>query len=301
MAQFSPTDAALEGFRIVRERPKALLGCSVFTFGVNVLGIAVDLLMPPEARRALEALEGQEPLAPGRLLEALIVLSPQILVGLMVQCVMAAAVYRILLGKERGWLGYFRLGHTEFRLMALTLIYLVLFMFLFAAGTLFAVIVSTVVAGLGEAAILLFGSAAWIFALAVMVFVVVRVSLAPVITFKQRRIAITDSWPLTKGHFWHLTGAYVLAIACILVVAVLAMLVFLPVAGAAIMLTGGSLSDVAAIIRPAEPSLAAYFEPLRVVYLAVSSLFTALWFTVIAAPGAFAYRTFAHDEEVSIA
>lgn len=299
MSQFSPTDAALEGFRIVRERPKALLGCSVFTFGVNILGIVLDLSMPAEARRALEALESQEPLAPGRLLEAVVVLAPQILVGLLVQCVMTAAVYRILLGTKRGWLGYFRLGHTEFRLMALTMIYLVLFMFLFAAGTLFALIVSTIVSPLGEAAILLLGSAAWIFALGVMVFVVVRMSLAPVITFERRRIAIMDSWPLTEGHFWHLTGAYVLAVACIIVVAVLAMLVFLPVAGAAVMLTGGSLSDVGAIIRPAEPSLATYLEPLRVVYLAVSSVFTALWFTVIAAPGAFAYRAFAKAPEAA--
>lgn len=300
MAQFSPSDAALEGFRIVRERPKALLGCSVFTFGVNLLGILLDISLPPEARRALEALESQEPLAPGRLLEAVVVVAPQILVGLLVQCVMTAAVYRILLGKERGWLGYFRLGHTEFRLMSLTLIYLVLFMFLLAGGTLFALIVSRLVSPLGEGAIFLFGSVAWMFALCVMVFVVVRMSLAPVITFKRRQIAIMDSWPITHGHFWHLTGAYLLAVACIIVVAVLAMLVFLPVAGVAVMLTGGSLADVAAIIRPAEPSLAAYLEPLRVAYLAVSSVFTALWFTVIAAPSAFAYRAFAHDDDPSV-
>ena len=86
--------------------------------------------MPAEARHALDALQSQQPMEPGPLLEAMAILSPLMLFGLMVQCVMAAAIYRILLRDETGWRGYFRLGADELRLMALTLIYVVLFVFM---------------------------------------------------------------------------------------------------------------------------------------------------------------------------
>jgi hypothetical protein len=291
MAGFSPTDAALEGFRIARERPRALLACSLFVFAISLLGVFIEVSMPAEARAAREALAAQEPLEPGALLEAMTVLSPILLFGLLAQCVMAAAIYRILLHEREGSIRLFRLGPTELRLMALAMVALVLTMFAFAAAVLFSVLAAAIVSPFGEAAMYIMGTAAWIFSLGVIIHVAVRLSLAPVITFDRGRLSILDSWPMTRGCFWRLCGAYVLAIACVVVVAVLALMVFLPVAGIVVITSGGSLADVGEIIRiPEENTFAAHFEPLRVAYMLVSSLFNALWYAVIAAPGAYAYR-----------
>lgn len=290
MAGFSATDAALEGFRITKERPRKLLAASVFVFLVSVLGVFIEVNMPPEAHAALAALSGQETLESGPLFEALTILSPLLLFGLLVQCMMAAAIYRVLLRGETGSIRLFRIGGDEIRLMALALIYVVLFIFLMAAAVLFAVLAATLSSPLGQGAMVFTGTIAWVFALGVIVWVGVRMSLAPVITFERRKLAILDSWPITRGQFWRLTGAYILALSCIVVVALLALMVFLPVAGIVVVASGGSLAEVAEIVQPTEPTLSAYFHPLRVAYMVLSSLFNALWYAVIAAPGAYAYR-----------
>lgn len=290
MAGFSPTDAALEGFRIARQRPRALLACSLFVFAISLLGVFIEVNMPREAREAREALQAQEPLEAGALLEAMTVLSPLLLFGLLAQCVMAAAIYRILLHERRGSVRLFRLGPTELRLMALAMVLLVLVMFAFAGAVLFAVLIAALASPFGEGAMYVTGTAAWVFSLGVIVFVLVRLSLAPVITFDRGKLAILDSWPVTQGHFWRLAGAYVLAVACIFVVAALALMIFLPVAGIVVFASGGTFADVSDIFRPPENSYASHFEPLRVAYMLVSSLFNALWYAVIAAPGAYAYK-----------
>ena len=63
--------------------------------------------------------------------------------------------------------------------------------------------------------------------LGVAVFVVVRLSLAPVATFAERRLVVFESWSLTRGHFWQLFAAYALAVACIVTIWVLVVFVCL--------------------------------------------------------------------------
>lgn len=290
MAGFSATDAALEGFRIMKERPVALVACSIFTFMIGVIGALIEVNMPPEARQAMAAIQGEETMDMGPFLEALAITSPILLFDLIVLCVMAAAVYRILLHGEVGWRGYFRLGITELRLVALTLIYGVLFVVLVALAVFAAALVGMLSSAFGQALTVLLSTVAWLAALGGVVFVVVRMSLAPVITFERGKLALVESWPVTRGQFWRLTGAYVLALACIVVAAMLALLVFLPVAGIAILASGGTLADLGKIVAPPEPTYGAYLDPLRLAYMAVSSVFNALWFAVVAAPGAYAYR-----------
>ena len=122
MTPFSATDAALEGFRISRERPRAILACTLFTLAISLAGVLIEVNMPAEARSALDAVESPDQMAIGPFLEAMVILSPLLLFGLAVQCVMATAIYRILLDRRGGWLGYFKFGPDELRLMALTMI-----------------------------------------------------------------------------------------------------------------------------------------------------------------------------------
>lgn len=297
MAGFSPTDAALEGFRIARERPRKLLAASVFMFLVSVLQVFIEVNMPAEAREALAALGGQETLEPGPFFEALTILSPLLLLSLLIQSMMAAAIYRILLRGQTGSVRLFRVGRAEFRLMALALIYVVLFALLMAALTLFGTILMALVYGLGAGVRAFVGTVAWLFVAGLTVFLAVRMSLAPVITFDRDKLALFDSWSVTRGQFWRLTGAYVLTLSLIVVAFFVAVLVFLPAAGIAVIASGGSLADLWQVFAvPEEPTLAAYFQPLRIGYMVVSSVFSAFWYAVIAAPGAYAYRALTHGQ-----
>ncbi|MGA0604610.1 hypothetical protein ACO2Q0_01305 [Phenylobacterium sp. VNQ135] len=297
MAGFSPTDAALEGFRITKERPRKLLAAAIFMFLVSVLQVFIEVSMPDEARAALAALGSEDTLATGALLEALAILSPLLLLGLLIQSMMAAAIYRILLRGQTGSIRLFRVGPAEFRLMALALIYVVLFALLMAAITVVGFVLAAVASGLGEGVLVLVSFLCWVGAVALVIVLGVRLSLAPVITFDRDKLALFDSWNVTRGQFWRLTGAYVLMIALVILAFVVTILLFLPAAGIAVVITGGSFGEIFQIFAvPDEPTLAAYFQPLRVAYMVVSSLFSAFWYAVIAAPGAYAYRALTHGQ-----
>jgi hypothetical protein len=292
MTGFSATDAALEGFRITRERPKALIAWTVFCFVVSVVSVLITVNMPPEARAAMEQLQSDPSQPPDMavLMQTLTVLSPVILFGLAVQCVMAAAVYRIILQPQDAKFSYLRLGPDELRLMALTLIYVVLGVFLLAAGQIAVGLVSFVAFMAGQAAFTFVFMAAEVFLLGLLFFAAIRMSLAPVITFDQKRLAIFESWALTKGQFWRLLGAYLLAVCCVIVVAILVMVIFSMISGVIMLSVGGSLADLSRIFQPDETTIRTYLNPFMIAYMVVGAIFTAIYYAVIAAPGAWAYR-----------
>lgn len=287
---FSATEAGLEGFRITRENPRAFARWVFFSFAVSVLGAVVTVAMPAEVRSALDTLRAEETPDLGKLMQALIAVIPLLIMGLAIQCMMAAAVYRIILRHDDARFGYLRLGMDELRLMGLTLIYVLLVMGALVGLTLSLALVMAVSSVAGQGAVLFVAAAGELFALGLLIFVAVRLSLAPVATFAERRLVIFESWKLTKGYFWRLLGAYVLALACIVVVALLTLVVFTAIAGAIVLSTGGQLSDLSVIFSPDETSWMAYVHPGMIAYTVVGSMITALYYAVIAAPGAVAYQ-----------
>ena len=290
MSGFKPSDAAFEGFRITRENPRAFgtwVGVSLL---ISVLGAIVTVLMPAEVRHGLETLRADETPDAAKLIDALIAVAPILVLGLAVQCIMAAAVYRLILRHDDTPFGYLRLGADELRLMALTLIYVFLIIGLLVGVTLGAAMIAGLASIGGQRAAIFLGGAAELFSLGLVIFVLVRLSLAPVATFAERRMAVFESWSLTRGHFWRLFSAYALALACIAVVGFLALVVFTGVAGVVLLMTGRQLSDLAAIFSPDETSFRTYFNLGLIAYMMIGSVFSALYYAVIAAPGAVAYR-----------
>lgn len=286
MTAFSPTDAAFEGFRITRERPKAVLIWALFSLAVSVVSALYLISIGEEARQLLEASANSETPDPAAFAAMMQVMAPLMIPGILVQCVMAGAVYRIILRPSEEGFGYLRLGMDEVRLVLLTLIYVVIAAVLMVAVVLAAGIIAVGAAALGRQVAIMVGVAAEVFFLGLLFFIAVRLSLAPAITFAERRLAILDSWALTRGQFWKLFGAYALAIAAIVVVALLTLVIFSAVTAIS---TGGDLAAAGRAFTPDASSVAAYFSPFTVAYLIVAAVLSALYYAVIIAPAAMIY------------
>jgi hypothetical protein len=295
MAGFSPSDAALEGFRLTRENPKAFGIWAAASLLVNVLSGVIDAFMPANVKRGLETISANDVMTGPQLLDALILTAPVILLGMAVLNVMAAAVYRLIFRHDDTRFGYLRLGADELRLMGLTLIYIVLFIALVVAVGMVSGIVVALAGLVSPAAQSFLGWLSIPVSFGVIIYVLVRLSLAPVATFAERRLAIFESWRLTRGQFWRLFGAYVLAIACVAVMGILVFVVFTGAVGVVVLLTGGQLSDVGSIMNPKDPTLRSYLNIGLIASMIVSSIFGALWNAVIAAPGAVAYQALHGD------
>lgn len=289
MSGLKPTEWALEGFRITRENPRAFGAWVVVSVGVSVLAAVIDVFLPTSVKNGLDSISGDATLTARQFLDALIAIAPVLVLGLAIQSVMAAAVYRLIFRHDDTRFGYLRLGADELRLMGLTLIYIFLFIGLVVAVSTVSGVVVALASIAGPAAQAFAGLLAFLFSMGALVYVLVRLSLAPVATFAERRLAVFESWTLTRGHFWTLLAAYALAIACIAVIGVLLIAVFTGLAGAIKVAMGGQLSDVAAMIRPKNQSLTSYLSIGLLAYMLINSAFSALYNAVIAAPGAMAY------------
>jgi hypothetical protein len=290
MNRFSPTDAALEGFRVTRENPRTFAWWAGASFLVSVAGAVITVNMPGDVRHALETLSSQETPDGKTLLDAFITASPLFLMGLALSSIMAAAVYRVIFRHDDSRFGYLRLGMDELRLMLLTIGFYLLSVVLFAAAVLGAFIFAAIGSFAGAGAASIAGLAGLLFLFGVAIYVLVRLSLAFPASFAENRLRFWESWTLTRGSFWPLFGAYLLAGICMIVMGALALVLFSAVAGVALIATGGGLSDLSGIFHPDETSIRAYLQPGVIAYMLVGSIFSALYNAVIAAPGAVVYR-----------
>lgn len=287
MTAFSATDAAFEGFRIARERPKIILVWATLSFLLSLVSAVYLISIGQEARAVFEASASEQAPDLDALLAALQDMAPMMLMGLIVQCVMAAAVYRIVLRPSDQGFAYIKLGMDEVRLALLTFIYVLIASVLLIVVVLAAGFVGALASVGGQSVAILVAASSELFFLGLLLYVAVRLSLAPAITFAERRLAVFDSWNLTGGQFWRLLGAYGLALFGIMAIGALVLIIFVALTAIAF---GGDLEAAGEIFRPNQSSLNAYFSPVMVLYLVVAAWVSALYYAVVIAPAAFAYR-----------
>jgi hypothetical protein len=292
MMAFSATDAVFEGFRVVRRRPSTLIYWTLFyiaAFAVTMALVGGDLI---RLIAALEVLDPSGATSPEELMPVMQlyanIFAVVLPVSLIASAVLYTAVSRAVLQPEEDRFGYIRLGADELRVLTVVVALGLLFMALMVVS--FALV--GLIGGIGTAA-----GAPWLWPFAVLlgvaavgacIWLAIRLSLAVPITVAERRIAIFDSWRLTRGVFWPLLGMAVLAGVLGMVVALLGSLVLTP-----LQLLGGGLDQLegvegeglAVVLRAAWPAIA--------VFIVSNAFVSALQVAVIYGPFSAAYRAIA--------
>jgi hypothetical protein len=290
MTVFSATDAAFEGFRLTWEKPKTLLIWTGFFLVVNLLmplalfGLGLNTQMA-----ALEEVSRNPSPDPDVAIERMAALAPVYAIllpaGLVVQAMIAAAVFRLVLDPEDSRVHPVQFGAEEARLIVLALAYTLLLLVAVVA----AVLVGGTIAGVAATA----GAGPFVGILtscalmAGLVYIAVRMSLGPVITFSEGRIAVFDSWAMTRGLVWPILGAYVLAV---IAVAVFYLLSQVLVVALGALVSGGDLQSVGRMIDPEMDSLETFFSPGRVLMMLFGAFMSAVFHAVMSAPAAVIYR-----------
>lgn len=207
MIRFSASEAALEGFRLTRERPGTIFGWGVvyaicmFVIGRLMLAVLDPQLIEITRKKALEQQDIDQ--ISGLLAQSwpafLLVL---VLVTALLSTLMAG-IYRLVLRPgEKGFL-HLRFGKDELRLTGVNLL-------LFAFGMICLTAELAAVAAADQQ-----GGVAAVAALVlplITIWVGVRLSLATPMSFALHRIAIRDAWAASRGRFWPLLGMIVLAV-----------------------------------------------------------------------------------------
>lgn len=294
---FSATEAAFEGFRLVRRNPLALVAWTVL-YALTSLGALFAM------RPALEQLVGlqeradalEQAAAPeldalwalladfGGIMMQMIWLIP---VAMLIEAMLLAAVARGVLTPKNGRLGYLGLGMDEVRVLIVTFVLGLLMTLLWCValiGVGMMVFAVRLAGGGGWAALV--GLIAAIGVVCLMIWLAVRLSLAVPITVAERRFAFFDSFRVTKGRFWPLLGMAIIAGVMVMIVYLVSMMVSVPVSIASgIEHSWGGSSDPEDLRMMLDVS-----NPWIITGVLIDAIVKALVVGVIYAPFSAAYR-----------
>jgi hypothetical protein len=229
MNRFSASEAALEGFRLTRERPGTILAWSgIYAAGMLIIGkvmlssLGADALAI--ARKGQLSAEDAQILAT-KLVHTLPALLLVLLLAFVLMSVITGGIYRLVLRPDQPGFLHLRLGGDELRLTLVNLI-------LFAIGLICLLIGFVAIAAAEQ------GSSAVGFIVAPLValltiWVGVRLSLATPMAFKEKHISLVAAWELTRGRFWPMFGMIVLSVIFYIMIWVLVTVIWFAVLTAA--------------------------------------------------------------------
>jgi hypothetical protein len=297
---FSGSDAAFEGFRLVRRNPMALVAWALLYAVVSLTSLfAMSAAIGPLTAwgERMDALESQSPSAtPEEVMaafqgfgEVMLSLAWLIPVSLIVTAMLMAAVARAVLNPRAGGFGYLRLGMDELRVFVVTLVLGILLFFAWVAVAVVIGVLAGIAGATGANWLWLFVVLAGLAGVVGIIWLAVRLSLAVPITVAENRFAFFDSFSVTRGQFWSVFGMAVIAFVMVMVISMLSWVVTLPLAmmagagtGAWSFGSGGDAETVAAALDVTNPWIIASALAEAVVY--------ALTVGVMYAPFAAAYR-----------
>ncbi|MBL8772156.1 MAG: hypothetical protein JNK30_12305 [Phenylobacterium sp.] len=247
MAQFSPSDAALEGFRLTKEHPGVMLAWSAVYFGgILLIALAMMATLGPQfialARKG-ELLNANPQEVAGLLASSWPAFLLVMVMTALLMSIIAAGVMRLVLRPTEHGFAHLRLGKDELRLTVANLICIVIYALWGIVGIVFT-------AGASQSGAV-GGFVAALIAFIVAMWIGVRLSLLLPTVFVTGRISLGLAWEKTKGRFWSLLGMIVLAVIFYVIVYILFSVISFAIVelsgGQAAMQDLGSLTPVAAI------------------------------------------------------
>ncbi len=219
---FSASNAAFEGFRITREQPLAVLAwAGVWLLGLLAIGIAVQPAMAPFAQEVI-ATKGNfgawSEKAQAAFLSSMWVTFP---ISLVIQAILAPALYRAILTPEARSFAYLRVGMDELRaLVIFAATAAISFALSYGGDALEKLAAGTVGLWLG----VLIGTAVSMAS----IYLAVRFSLLAPRSVREGRFAIKPALATTRRLFWPLLGMGVIAGVMAVLVVLLLVVVALP-------------------------------------------------------------------------
>jgi hypothetical protein len=213
------------------------------------------------------------------------------IVGGFVGAMLSCAVFRAVLKPEEGRLAYLRLGAAEVFLFLLTFGLAILFivaMLVTVIPLVMVVVIASVVHAGGVAVTI--AVAGGLALLALLIFVLLRLSVAGPMMVEDGQFHLTDAWALTRGHISELLLVGISLFVILFLIEVVLGAFALAIGLAFLAQAAGSLAAIHILFaRPPAEVFAILAPGLVVIGLVAVPLFGCLW-AILAAPWARAYR-----------
>jgi hypothetical protein len=294
---FGIVKTAFSGYRLLRERPGTALWWLVWSLLTGVFTIAATVWMAGPQLTALKEIQAAGPgnADPATMMAISRQLLPfqafSLLFPLFTGAISLGAANRAIFRPEGRALGYLRFGADELRLLATTAVTSGILFLVYIIVAIVAVIALVIGAGPGAlkgglagvslsaiAPAVLVGLAG----LVLLVFLAVKLSLAPAQTVAERGIRIFSSWTLTKGRFWRILATYLLAALPVLILTALEFALMVTLNAPA----SGGRPNLMEALRPDLSSMAAAFGPRYLVVYAFGAVIRTLTMAALIVPTA---------------
>lgn len=286
---FSATEAAFEGFRVVRRHPMtaliwglAYLVLYVATFGLGA-GQWAAIMASAQTLEQSSNPSPEEMMALGRAYMGLLIwLAP---LGLVIGAVLSAAVARAVLRPAESALGYLRLGMDEVRVLGVTLAITVILGLL--GGVLLTIVLTVFGLGIasGQAVMYLIALILGLGGAALVIWLSVKLCLAVPMTIDRGKFTLFESFKATNGQFWPLLGMTIIALIMSLIVSILGTII-----SAGTDLATGGISVLAGMDGLSTLDVLARAWPAILVWSVVNALMSALQLAVLYAPFSAAWQ-----------
>ncbi|MFY8210207.1 MAG: hypothetical protein ACOVOE_12935, partial [Caulobacter sp.] len=259
MAKFSASDAAFSGFRLVRENLKTVgIWIAVMTV-VSIIANALTIhFFGAQMEAAMTLMSNPDGASPEEMTKLADQMIPTLLwtlpYNLVVQGVTLAALNRMIQRRDDNRFAFLRMGKDELLQIAVSVLTGLLLMAVFFGGALLTGVLSAVGGGLLGVLVLLG-------AILGAIYLLVRLSLASAMTFDKGEIVFFRSMSVTKGAFWSLLGAYLVAV----VMSAIVWLLIVIIVYAAVAIVTGDFSAAGGALRADTTSLSSYFTPSGIV------------------------------------
>jgi hypothetical protein len=310
MASFSATGAATAGFGVIGRAPLAALAWGL-VFLVALVGPLVGLMwalvpqfiemfkaMPPPGATPSDATDPAMFARMMQLQSSMMGVNLISLVGgTLVKAVVAGAVFRAVLEPDQKRWAYLRLGKSELWLALVTLVQGVLFMMAYFAVLLIGFILGMIVflagSAAGDGGKLAAGLLIALLVLAgigVLIWGVLRLSMAGPMSFAEGKFLLFESWTFTRGQSWRLLGMGALLM---LILIALELVVYAILGVAAFGSWQGIKTTVEALQGQPPQAWLHAFWPLAAIATVVLSLLSGFAMALVCAPWAKAYQELA--------